>query len=102
MDNRKALGDGNSSQITEGDSMFPELADSWVDPYKNRLPGPYPSDRAMDKKPEIPYSGTPNPAICSTRPIADMNPNLGSGDIKEGTAFRVNMGIPGYNDSDYN
>ncbi len=101
MDTRKALGNGNPPQVTE-DEFFSCEPEPYVDPYKNRLPGPYPCDRSLEEKPEIDYSGTPNPAICSNRPIADMVPDHGSGDLYEGTAFRVPMGKPGYTDPDYN
>lgn len=94
MDTRKALGDTNNSEGPD-DGLF-------YGPGQNRLPGPYPHCRHMDAKPDINYSGSPNPAICSTRPIADMSPSLGSGDTKEGTAFRIPMGEPGYDDPDYN
>lgn len=100
-DNRKALGDSSPPQVTEDEFFACEPA-PYVDPYKNRLPGPHPCDRSLDESPDINYSGTPNPAICSNRPIADMEPNLGSGDIHEGTAFRVPIGEPGFQDPDYN
>lgn len=94
-DKRRALGDGSAASSNDGNMPY-------CGPGENRLPGPYPHDRHCDAEPEIPYSGTPNPAICSNRPIADMNPNHGSGDIYEGTAFRIPMGKPGYDDPDYN
>ncbi len=93
MDKRKALGHGHAE--SDGDDLF-------MGPGKNRLAGPYPHDRYLDEKPEIPYSGEANAAICSSRPIADMEPKLGKGDIKEGTAFRIPMGEPGYDDPGYN
>ncbi len=93
MDNRKALGDHNPA---------PEMDEyGWpMEPtgYKNQLPGPYPYDRDRDAKPDIPYTGSENPAICANRPIADMSPDHGSGDINRGLAFRVPLGDPDYDD----
>lgn len=57
------------------------------------LPGPHPYDRYKDSKPDIPYTGRANPAMDETRPIADMTPELGEGDLKAGVAFRVPMGV---------
>ena len=99
MDRRKALGDGAPKQITE-DEFF-DCA-PLTDPHENRLPGPYPCDRSLEDRPDIPYTGEPNPAIANSRPIADMNPRHGSGDIEEGVSFRVPMGEAAYNDADYN
>jgi len=90
MDKRKALGDGSGQ--TEPDMYF----------RKNRLPGSYPgSGRFYDVNTDPDYSGLGNPAICESRPIADMTANVGSGCIKKGTAFCVPMGEPRYGEPDY-
>lgn len=99
MDRRKALGDGSGAPDETLDEVL--FDNTPTDPFENRLPGPYPYDQHRVAKPDIDYSGEPNPAICSNRPIADMEPKLGGGDLKEGTAFRVPMGEPGYDDPDF-
>ena len=93
MDKRKALGDGSGQ--TQGD-------DNFFGPGKNRLPGPYPgSGQFRDTETDPDYSGPGNPAICDSRPIADMEAQVGSGCIKKGVAFCVPMGEPDYGDPGY-
>ncbi len=43
-------------------------------------------------KPDIPYTGSENPGITNSRPIARSNPELGEGSAEEGYAFRIPMG----------
>jgi len=76
MDKRKALGDSPADD----------------------LPMPYPFDGIDKPEVEPPYTGKGNPAICSNRPIADLHPELGSGNINDGVSFRVPMGGPRWND----
>ena len=88
MDKRKALGDGSG-----------QSSDDYM---QNRLPGPYPgSGQFRDTETDPDYSGPRNPAICDSRPIADMEAQVGSGCIKKGVAFCVPMGEPGYGDPGY-
>ena len=68
-----------------GDGLF-------FGPGKNRLPGPNPYDgRFVDHETDADLAPG-NPAIGSSRPIADMEANVGEGNIKKGTAFCVAMG----------
>lgn len=65
---------------------------------KNSEGGQHPSNWPGDvpasdhEQPNINYSGSENPGITNSRPIARSNPELGECDIEEGCSFRVPMG----------
>lgn len=77
-DTRHALGNGSEDEVYG----------------ENELPMKFPFEYGPKRPSKPDYMGTPNPAINERRPIARMNPDLGSGSIDDGVAFRYPMGEP--------
>jgi hypothetical protein len=70
----------------EGRRMMDHKSSGGAHP--DNWPGRVPAKPHPDTK----YSGSENPGITSSRPVARSNPDLGKGDIEEGVSFRVPMG----------
>ena len=76
----------------DGDDSGPQHPHSPLDPF---MGFPLETDRA-DLPPDPGYTGTPNESLANTRSkghlaVADMSPNNGGGDIKEGVSYRTRM-----------
>lgn len=56
------------------------------------MTGNWPGRVPPGGRPNIPYTGTENPGITNSRPIARSEPDLGEGDLEEGYSFRIPMG----------
>lgn len=78
-DKRHALGDGSDKN-----GMYDEYEMPMAHPFEF---GPKRPDKPADM-------GAANPEINERRPIARMHPDVGTGSLKEGVAFRTPIGEP--------